>query len=444
MDTRSRQHAPGRMQIIFRSLHYRNYRLFFGGQSLSLIGTWIQRIAVPWLVYKMTGSAFLLGIVGFAGQIPTFFLSPIAGVLTDRWNRYHILLTVQILAMVQAFILTILFFTGVIQIWHIIVLSVVLGLVNAFDIPSRQALVIDLVENKEDLGNAIALNSSMVNSARLVGPSIAGLLIASAGEGACFLLNGISYLFVIATLLMIRVNITKCDSPKHRIFHELREGFSYTFRNIPIRAIILLLALASLMGLPYAVLMPIFAKTILKGGSHIYGFLMGASGLGAFTGAIYLASRKSVLGLGRILPLSAGMFGLGLILFALSRYFWLSMVLMVVVGLGMMLQIAVGNTIIQTIVDDDKRGRVMSIYAMAFVGMMPIGSFLAGSAASIIGAPETLVIGGMACILGAVVFARKLNELRKLVRPVYQSLGILPEIASGIQTATEASMPPPD
>ncbi len=433
---------PSPLKSVFRSLQYRNYRLFFSGQSLSLIGTWIQRVAVPWLIYSMTGSAFLLGVVGFASQIPTFILSPIAGVLTDRWDRYRILLTVQILAMFQAFVLTGLFYTDTIQVWHVIVLSVVLGLINAFDIPARQALVVDLVEDKADLGNAIALNSSMVNSARLVGPSVAGILIASAGEGACFLLNGVSYIFVITTLLLMRVNREMVRARTRHILHELKEGFSYTFGNVPIRAIILLLALMSLMGIPYAVLMPVFAKEILKGGSHTYGFLMGASGLGAFSGAIYLASRKSVLGLGRILPLSAGMFGLGLIIFAMSRFFWLSLILMVITGLGMMLQIAAGNTIVQTIVDDDKRGRVMSIYAMAFVGTAPFGSFLAGSAASVIGAPATLVIGGAACFAGALVFAGNLKGLRERVRPVYVRLGILPEIADGIRTASDGIVPP--
>ncbi len=433
---------PTSLRIIFRSLQYKNYRLFFGGQSLSLIGTWIQRIAVPWLVYHLTGSAFLLGLVGFAGQIPTFFFAPIAGVLIDRWNRYHILIFTQIAAMIQALILAFLFLTGTIEIWNIIVLSVFLGFINAFDIPARQALVVELVEKKEDLGNAIALNSSMVNGARLLGPSIAGVLIAYTGEGICFLLNGISYLFVIVSLLLMKVDSKKRGIQKPNVFKELKEGFSYTFGNVPIKSIILLLGLISLMGMPYAVLMPVFANEILHGGSHTFGFLMGASGFGALIGAIYLASRRSVLGLGRIIPFSAGMFGLGLVIFSLSRFFLLSLISMVVVGLGMMLQMASSNTIIQTIVDDDKRGRVMSIYAMAFMGTAPFGSFFAGSMASFLGAPNTLIIGGILCVVGAFIFASRLHELRKIVRPIYVRLGIISEIAAGIQTATELTVPP--
>lgn len=426
---------------IFRSLRYRNYRLFFGGQSISLIGTWIQRIAMPWLVYSMTGSAFLLGVVGFAGQIPTFLLSPFAGVLTDRWNRYHILIATQILAMTQALIMAWLYFSGTIDISHIVFLSIVLGCINAFDVPARQAFVVEMVEKNEDLGNAIALNSSMVNGARLLGPSIAGVLIASFGEGVCFLANGLSYIFVIASLMFMKLKPRKRAREDSNMLRSIREGFSYVYGFAPIRLVILLLALVSLMGMPYTVLMPIFAKEYLHGGSHTFGFLMGASGIGALIGAIYLASRKNVLGLGKIIPLSTGIFGLGLIAFSLSRIFLLSLALMVVTGLGMMLQMASSNTIIQTIVDDDKRGRVMSIYAMAFMGTVPFGSFLAGTLAKFLGAPNTLLIGGVICFVGAVLFARKLDELRKLVRPIYVRLGIIPEVAKGIQSATESSIP---
>ncbi|HPD61500.1 MAG TPA: MFS transporter, partial [Thermodesulfobacteriota bacterium] len=339
---------------IFRSLRYRNYRLFFGGQSISLIGTWIQRIATPWLVYHFTNSAFLLGVVGFAGQIPTFLLAPFAGVLTDRWNRYHILIATQLLAMIQALALAFLFFISAIEVWHIVVLNVLLGCINAFDIPARQAFVVEMVEKKEDLGNAIALNSSMVDGARLLGPAIAGVLIASTGEGICFLLNGLSYIVVIVSLLSMRIVPKTINKHNTHVLKELQEGFSYTFGFVPIKSIIL-------------VLMPVFAKEILHGGSHTFGFLMGASGLGALTGAIYLAARKSVLGLGRIITLSAAIFGFGLVVFSLSRLFALSLVLMVIVGLGMMLQMASSNTVLQTIVEDDKRGRVMSFYSMAFM-----------------------------------------------------------------------------
>ena len=400
------QHVSG-LKNIFRSLRYRNYRLFFGGQSLSLVGTWIQRIAIPWLVYDLTGSVFMLGLVSFAAQIPAFVIAPFAGVLTDRWNRYHILIMTQILSMLQAFILAALFYTGVIAIWHIIVLSLMLGCLNAFDVPARQSFVIEMVERKEDLGNAIALNSSMFNSARLLGPSVAGILIASAGEGICFLINGVSYLFVIVSLLMMRVR-SRTVPPRHqRVFKALQEGFRYTFGFGPIRPIILLIVLVSLMGMPYIVLMPVIATQFLHGGSHTFGFLMGSAGVGALTGAIYLASRKDAEGLEKIIPFSAALSGTGLIFFSLSRVVWLSMILMIVIGLGMITQIASSNTIIQTVVDDDKRGRVMSIYAMSLMGTMPIGSFLAGSLASVIGAPTTLLIGGILCIAGALVFALK-------------------------------------
>ena len=426
---------------IFRSLKYRNYRLFFSGQSLSLIGTWIQRIALPWLVYNITGSIFLLGVVGFAGQFPTFLLAPFAGVWTDRWNRYHILIVTQILAMIQALSLTFLFFTGLIEVWHIIVFAIFLGFINAFDMPARQAFVVEMVENKEDLGNAIALNSSMVNSARLLGPSIAGVLIAVTSEGFCFLFNGLSYLFVIVSLIMMKVTPREIKTQESHVFQGLKEGFSYAFGSAPIRAIILLLGVVSLMGVPYMVLMPAFAKEILYGSSYTYGFLMGASGIGSLIGALYLASRKTVLGLGKIIPISAAIFGLGLIAFSLSRFFLLSLALMVITGFGMIMQMASSNTIIQTIVDDDKRGRVMSFYMMAFVGAAPFGSLLAGGLASNIGIPNTLIIGGIACILGAIAFARKLPALRKMVHPIYVKLGITPE-TSGIQTATELTIPP--
>jgi MFS family permease len=433
---------PTALKTIFRSLRYRNYRLFFGGQSISLIGTWIQRIAVPWLVYSITGSTFLLGVFGFAGQIPTFLLAPFAGVFTDRYNRYHILIATQILAMIQALVLAILFFTGTIQIWHLMLASILLGCVNAFDMPARQSFVVDMIEEKKDLGNAIALNSSMVNGARLVGPSIAGILIAAAGEGICFLINGLSYLFVIVSLLMMKVSSGKVKSQKSRVLQGLKEGFSYTFGFAPIRSLILLFALVSLMGMPYTLLMPVFAKEILHGGSHTFGFLMGASGTGALIGALYLASRKSVLGLGKIISLSTAVFGFGLIAFSLSRFVFLSLILMVIIGLGMMLQMASSNTILQTLVDDDKRGRVMSFYTMAFMGTAPFGSLLAGGVASRLGAPNTLIIGGIFCISGAIVFTSKLPELRKIVHPIYVRLGIIPEMASGIRTATELTVPP--
>jgi MFS family permease len=374
----------------------------------------MQRIALPWLVYSISGSAFLLGLVGFAGQIPTFILAPFAGVLIDRWNRYTILIITQVLAMIQAFILAFLVIDKSIQVWQIVVLSIVLGCINAFDMPARQSFVVDMIEKREDLGNAIALNSSMVNGARLIGPSIAGILIALTGEGICF-------------LLMMKIPKRTITIQKANVIQGLKEGFNYTFSFKPIRYIILLLALVSLMGMPYTVLMPIFAKNILHGGPHTFGFLMGASGIGALAGAIYMASRKSVIGLGKLVPFFAAVFGIGLVSFALSHFFLLSMVLMLITGFGMMMQMNSSNIILQTVVDDDKRGRVMSFYTMAFMGTAPFGSLLAGALASSIGAPYTLAIGGVSCVLGALLFARKLPEIKALIHPIYIRMGIIPE-----------------
>lgn len=413
----------------FRSLRYRNYRLFFTGQSVSLIGTWIQSITIPWLVYHLTNSAFLLGVVGFAGQIPIFLIAPFAGVITDRLNRYHLLILTQVAAMAQAFVLAFLYLSGHIQVWHVILLSALLGVINAFDVPVRQSFMIEMVEKKEDLANAIALNSSMVNGARLLGPSIAGLLIALTGEGICFLLNGISYLFVITSLLMMKITPRVIAKKSKHVLKEMREGFNYTFGFPPIKYIILLLALVSLTAMPYAVLMPVVAKDVLHGGSHTYGFLMGASGLGALLGALFLASRKNVLGLDKIIAMAAATFGAALIAFSFSRHFGLSLALMIFIGLGMMLQMASSNTIIQTIVDDDKRGRVMSFYTMAFMGTAPFGSFLAGSLATKLGAPETIFIGGAVCMAGALVFSRYLPRLKDTIRPTYVKMGLIAEAA---------------
>jgi MFS family permease len=426
-----------RYQTIFRSLQYRNYRLFFSGQSISLIGTWMQRIAMPWLVYHMTGSALLLGVVSFAGQIPSFLLSPLAGVLTDRLSRYRVLLVSQILSMIQAFVLAGLSLSGTIQIWQIVLLSIFLGCINAFDVPSRHSFVIDMLEKKEDLGNAIALNSLMFNGARLIGPSIAGLILASAGEGICFLLNAISFIFVVASLLMMKLKNKEIRHSDSIMLKDLREGLDYTFGFQPIKHLILLLGTVSLMGMSYSVLMPVFAKEILHGGSHTYGFLMGAAGFGALMGALFLASRKTVLMLGRIVPGAALLFGTGLIILSFSTSFPLSLLLMVFIGLGMMMQAASSNTILQTITDDAMRGRVMSFYTMAVMGTAPFGSLFAGAMAKIIGTPWTMFAGGAATIVGALFFLRKLPELKSLVHPIYVKMGIIPEVASGLQTASE-------
>ncbi len=421
---------------MLRALQHRNYRLFFGGQGISLIGTWITRVATSWLVYRLTGSAAILGIVGFAGQIPTFVLAPFAGVWVDRWNRYRVLVVTQTLSMLQSFALAALALAGVINVPEVLLLGALQGIINAFDTPARQSFVVEMVEDRADLSNAIALNSSMVNGARLIGPSVAGVLIAIAGEGWCFFVDGVSYLAVIASLLAMRIRPRERAAPEQHALLELRDGFRYAFGFAPIRSVLLLLALVALMGQPYTVLMPIFAAQVLHGGPHTLGFLMGATGVGALCGALYLASRRSVLGLGRVIPLAAGLFGGGLISFSFSRLEALSLALMLVTGAGMMVQMASSNTIIQTIVREEMRGRVMAFYTMAFMGTAPFGSLLAGALAARIGAPHTVLLGGTACILGGVVFSRALPRLRELVVPIYVDRGILPPIAAGLSDAT--------
>jgi len=429
---------------MFRALSHRNYKLFFSGQGISMIGTWMTRVATSWLVYKLTGSAFLLGAVGFAGQIPSFVLAPFAGVFVDRWNRHRLLLVTQVLAMLQSAGLAVLTLTGTIQIWHVIALAIFQGLINAFDMPARQSFVVQMVEDRADLPNAIALNSTLVNGARLIGPSVAGVVIALVGEGWCFTIDAVSYLAVIGSLLAMTVTpaeIVKVAKGSN-VLHQLREGWDYVRGNPAISKILLLLAFVAMVGFPYTVLMPIFANEILHGGPYTLGFLMAATGTGAVTGALTLAARKTVLGLGRFIPLAAGTFGAGLVAFSFSRWIWLSLILMFITGIGFMVQMAVSNTLIQTIVDEDKRGRVMSFYTMAFIGTAPFGSLLAGSVAEKIGAPNTLLIGGLGCVIGALWFQRALPRLRQFVRPIYIEKGILPELRTGIFDTAEVTSPP--
>jgi MFS family permease len=431
------------LSFMVRALDHRNYRLFFSGQSISLIGTWMTRIATSWLVYRLTNSALLLGVVGFVGQLPSFLLAPVAGVMVDRWNRRRLLVATQVLAMAQSLVMAVLTLTGVIKIWHVIALSAFQGVVNAFDMPARQAFVVEMVDNPDDLSNAIALNSSMVNAARLLGPSIAGVIIAAVGEGWCFMLDGVSYLAVIASLLLMALPRAVVGPPEgENLFRQFREGWNYIVGFMPIRNMLLLLALVSLVGMPYTVLMPVFATKILGGGPYTLGWLMAASGVGALIGALSLAARRSVLGLGKFIPLMAGAFGAGLIAFSFSRSLWLSLLLMVVTGLGFMAQMAISNTLLQTIVDEDKRGRVMSFFAAATMGTTPFGSLLAGAMAARLGAPFTLLISGICCVAGALWFARTLPALRRQVRPIYVKMGILPQVASGLQKTCELTVPP--
>jgi MFS family permease len=422
-----RQNDGSGISHAWRALRHRNFRLFFSGQSVSLIGTWMTRVATSWLVYRLTGSALLLGLVGFVGQIPTFLLAPFAGVWVDRLDRRSVLLWTQALAAVQSLLLAALTLSKRITIGEILVLSAFQGLINAFDMPGRQAFMVQMVEQRQDLGNAIAINSSMVNMARLVGPSLAGLVIAGFGEGYCFLIDGLSYFAVIASLALMQVKpLPGRGDAVSSMATQLKEGWLYVSRFAPVRTILLLFALVSLMGIPYVVLMPIFAAQVLHGGPHTLGLLMGASGVGALVSALSLAVRKTVLGLGRMIPIAALSFGAGLILFGLSRVLWLSMFMMLFTGFGMMQGMAASNTIIQTVVPEDRRGRVMSYYTMAFVGMAPFGSLLAGGLAHKLGAPHTVIITGTVVIVGGLWFATRLKALREEIRPIYQAMGILP------------------
>jgi MFS family permease len=398
----------------------------------------MQQVAMSWLVYRLTGSAMLLGVVGFTSQIPTIFISPVAGVLADRWDRRRLLLVTQSLALLQATFLALVVLTGIVQVWQIILLSLTLGIINAFDIPARQSFVVQMVDQREDLGNAIALNSSMVNGARLVGPAIAGLLVASVGEGICFVLNAASYLAVIVALAAMRIPpASPRQSSRRHILHELREGFMYAYSFGPIRGILLLLALVSLMGMPYSVLAPVFAKDILHGGAHTFGFLMTGAGSGALVGTLYLASRKSVRGLGRVIVRATILFALGIAAFALSDNFLLSLASLALAGFGGMTLVASCNTVLQTILDEDKRGRVMSFFTMAFIGVAPFGSLGAGSMAGILGPRNTLLLGSAGCLIGAAIFARHLPRIREKVRPIYLRMGIIQEVANGLETAAE-------
>ncbi len=410
--------------LFLRAFRSRNYRLFFAGQSFSLIGTWMQQVALSWLVYRLTGSALLLGIIGFVSQIPSLFISPVAGVLADRWDRRNLLLATQCLAMVQAVILSALVLAGVIRIWEIILLSTLMGIVNSFDVPIRQAFVVEMVEAREDLANAIALNSSMFHGTRLIGPALAGILIGVVGEGVCFLVNAVSYLAVICSLIAMITTPAEPHARDWRILPELKEGFIYAYRSTPIRYILLLLSFVSLLGIPFVVLLPVFAREILHGGAHTYGFLMAASGMGSLIAAIYLAARKNVFGLGRIIAFSPAVMGVSIIALSFSRSLPLSLVILMFAGFGMMIQIASSNTILQTIVDDDKRGRIMSLYAMSFMGMAPFGCLLVGALAGHIGATRTVFLSGACCILGSAVFICRLPRFRREVHPIYERLGI--------------------
>jgi MFS family permease len=430
-------HSAAHLRWLLRALRARNYRLYFGGQSCSFIGTWMQRVALTWWVYRVTHAAFALGCVGFAGQIPALLLAPLAGALVDRWDRQWLLLVTQTLAMLQAFILAWLVLADIATLGQIVLLSIVLGVINAIDMPTRQALMVDLVDQQEDLSNALALNSIMTNGARLIGPTMAGLLIVSVGEGRCFLLNGLSYLAMLAAIGAMRLPPRPAALPSAPLLVEAHAGVRYAWGFPPIRAILLLVSAANLLGMPYQVLLPVLATDILHGDAHTLGILTAASGVGAILGALYMASRDSVLGLGRVLVLSTGLFGLGLVGLSWARHDILAMLALVGASGGMMVLATASNTVLQTIVDEEQRGRVMSFYTMAFLGTAPLGSLVAGGVAAHLGAPLTVRIGGVGCLIGALVFARSLPTLREMLRPIYTNLGIIQAATLRTQTAVE-------
>jgi MFS family permease len=422
---------------MLRAFSYRNYRLFFGGQILSLVGSWISITATSWLVYRLTGSAFMLGVVGFAGQIPGFVMGPFAGAYLDRWNRHRVLVTTQTISMVQSFILAVLTLTGHITVEAIIVLNAVQGVVNAFDMPTRQTFLVTMISDRDDLANAIAMNSSMFNAARLVGPSIAGIIIAASGEGMCFLIDGVSYLAVIVALLSMKgLQLPVQQSHHASVTAQFVEGWHYVFGFRPIRSLMALLAFICLIGIPFSVLMPVFATDVLGGGPNTLGVLMAAVGFGALSGALWLASRRSVVGLGRIILVSTAVFSAGLVMFSFSRVLWLSAGTLAVTGCGMMVMMASANTVIQTVADESMRGRVMSFYTMSFLGTAPFGSLIAGALSARIGAPYTVLLSGVLCFGAAAWFSYELPAIRAVVRPIYIKMGILPEVAAGLQTAS--------
>lgn len=441
----SRPDARTRINFFLRAFRSRNYRLYFAGQLVSMMGTWLTIAATSWLVYRLAKQsmpgreAMMLGIVNFAAQIPIFLFAPFGGVWVDRLNCHRILIVTQSLSMLQSFALAYLALRQIITIPQVIALQAFQGVINALDVPARQSFVVDLVESREDLPNAIAMSSSIVHAARLIGPTFAGYLIYQfKNEGYCFLFDGCSYLAVLAALLLMRVTPRIRNGKPLRVLHAFKEGFVYSFGFPPIRVILLLVALTSLMAISLSTLMPIFADQILGGKERLYGMLLGASGIGAFMGTMYLASRKSVLGLGKVIAIANALLGCGMIAFARSHLLWLSLPILVVTGGSMVVQMAACNTVLQTLVEDDKRGRVMSIFSMCFMGITPFGSLLAGYAARQLGPAQSVAWAGLVCVVGGALFGIKLNTLRPLVRPIYVKRGILPEVAQGVQSTADA------
>jgi MFS family permease len=415
------------LDAIFRALRYRNFRLFFIGQNISLIGTWMQNVAIGWMVYRMTHSAAMLGIVGFASQIPSFVITPFSGVMADRWNKYRVILICQVLAMLQALALALLTLSGRITVWQVAALGMTLGIISSLEIPTRHAFLVDMVERKEDLSNAIALNSLMFNAARLIGPPIAGFLIGVWSEGICFLVNALSYIAVIWALCLMRIESRPRSLKSGQPLQELKAGIAYTFGSSPRRSILLLVGLMSLIAMSQSVLMPIFARDILKGGPHTLGFLVGSVGMGALIGAAYLASRKNSVRMLNIIPVAAGIFGIALILFSFSRFLWVSVILLFFAGIGLMSHMVVSNTMLQMITEDSKRGRVMSFYTMAFMGMATFGTLLGGTMASRFGAAHTVLGGGILCICAGIMFSRQIPGLKRSVQQHFKDIALSQE-----------------
>lgn len=419
-----------------RAFRHRNFRLYFSGQSISLVGTWIQQIALGWTIYQLTHSSFLLGVVSFAGQLPLFVLTPFAGVLVDRLHRHRTLVATQSLLMLQAFALAIVVSTGTLRVWNLIALNVFAGTVLALDLTARQAFIVEMVGSGHDLPNAVALNAFVINGGRMLGPAIAGALLTVVSPAVCFYLNAVSYVPVVAALLAMKVAKSKAATSTSGALAELKEGVQYALGFPPIRAILLLVALVSLVGLPYAVLMPIFAAEVLHGGAEMLGLLMTAPGIGALGATLYLATRKSIYGAGRRVAVGTCIFSAGLVLVGLTHRLSVSLIALAFVGLGMIVQLATCNTLLQAIVDDDKRGRVMSLYTMAFMGMAPFGSIVGGAIAHRIGVNQTFVLGGLICFAAALWFATKIPALRPMVLPIYVRKGIIPQMADGLQNAS--------
>ena len=431
---------------LFRTFRSRNYRLFFIGQFTSLSGTWMSMMAIAWLVYRITGDEWMLGLIPFAMHVPTFLLSPLAGALVDRWNRRTVMVCAQLLDMVSMLVLAWLSLTGRVELWHVYATVALLGVAKGFDLPARQSLVVDIIDHRDDLPNAIALNSSMFQAARLIGPMLgAGVIWASGqpgviaifgegqGEGICFLLDGLSYFAVISSLLALRLSAKPETHARKHLLHDMKEGFVHAFGFRPMRALMLLIGTIALLGIPYSSLLPVIADRVLRGNERTYSLLMSAGGLGAFLGALYLASRDTVLGLGKVIALSTILFGLSLAMFALSSWLWLSLLLLTLAGAASMVAMAGTNTIIQTLVEDATRGRVMSFFGMTFMGAMPLGSVIAGKLATYIGAPYTVLLGGLACVVAGLMFGWRLPVLRAIARPVYIERGILPQWSTGTQ-----------